>query len=118
MTRGVCLLLMSGLWAGCSGAGTETGKPAPPAAAATGGPAETQTVALKVPTMHCPFACWPTVKKTLQAQGGVADVTLAPQADEQKIDNPTVYVKLNGPFDADQAITALAKAGFKDATVQ
>ena len=36
-------------------------------------------VSLEVPTMSCPFACWPKVKKTLESQPGVGEVTLAPQ---------------------------------------
>lgn len=72
---------------------------------------------LKVPTMSCPHGCWPTVEKTLAAQPGVEEVALAKQAGEDAIDNPVVYIKLNGKFDAQAAVAALAKAGFEKAVV-
>lgn len=77
----------------------------------------TQMVSLRVPKMHCPFACWPKVKETLEKQDGVAEVTLAEQADENAIDNPVVHVRAAESFDASQAIDALAAAGFSDATL-
>lgn len=72
---------------------------------------------LKVPNMSCPHGCWPTVEKTLAAQPGVEAVALAKQKSEDSIDNPVVYVKLNGKFDAQAAVAALAKAGFDDSVV-
>jgi hypothetical protein len=48
----------------------------------------------------------------------VAEVTLAPQKEEVPIDNPLVTVTLNGPFDADKAIEAVAAAGFSRATIE
>lgn len=72
---------------------------------------------LKVPNMSCPHGCWPTVEKTLAAQPGVEAVALAKQKGEDTIDNPTVYVKLNGKFDAQAAVAALAKAGFDNSEV-
>ncbi|MEZ6107607.1 MAG: heavy-metal-associated domain-containing protein [Pirellulaceae bacterium] len=52
-------------------------------------PANATHVSLKVPDMECPFACWPKVEKVLQEQPGVESVTLAPQEDENIIDNPS-----------------------------
>ena len=72
---------------------------------------------LKVPNMSCPHGCWPTVEKTLAAQPGVEAVALAKQKSEDSIDNPTVYVKLNGKFDAQAAVAALAKAGFENSEI-
>ncbi len=72
---------------------------------------------LKVPNMSCPHGCWPTVEKTLAAQPGVEAVALAKQKGEDAIDNPVVYVKLNGKFDAQAAVAALAKAGFENSEV-
>ncbi|MCA9155308.1 MAG: heavy-metal-associated domain-containing protein [Pirellulaceae bacterium] len=121
------LLLIAAAFVGC---GYETSQTIPNPSASTpdvqtaelnsaDGSAEAnfQTVALKVPSMHCPFACWPKVRDTLKEQGGVADVELAPQADPNAIDNPVVYVKLNGDFEQAQAFAALASAGFDDAEV-
>lgn len=72
---------------------------------------------LKVPTMSCPHGCWPTVKETLAKQPGVEAVELAKQSSEDAIDNPVVYIKLNGKFDSKAAVDALAKAGFDNAEV-
>ena len=72
---------------------------------------------MKVPTMSCPHGCWPTVKETLAAQPGVEAVELAKQSSEDAIDNPVVYIKLNGKFDSKAATAALAKAGLDNAEV-
>jgi mercuric ion binding protein len=69
-------------------------------------------VSMKV-DMHCPYGCYPAVKKTLEEIAGVDSVELAEQKKEGEIDNPKVYIKLNGDFDAAQAIAALEKEGFK-----
>lgn len=76
-----------------------------------------ETMVVHVPEMHCPFACWPAVQKDLAAQPGVLDVELAPQKDENAIDNPKVFVRVAEGFDADAAVESLAEAGFKDSEV-
>lgn len=86
-------------------------------ATAQDSPAETQLVSLKVPDMHCPVACYPAVKKTLEGQSGVSGVDLAEQAEEGIIDNPVVVIKTAPGFDLDQAIAALDAAGFSKSTV-
>ena len=78
---------------GCS---TSTTTPAPTATAEAPASAEpvrqkdpnaTYTkVSFEVPSMSCPHACWPKVKKTLESQPGVGDVTLAPQKEADLID--------------------------------
>lgn len=81
--------------------------------------ADTQLVTLRVPEMHCPFACYPAVKKALEAEPGVVGVDLAEQKQEGVIDNPEVKIQVSDDFDAQAAIDALAKAGFdKSTTVQ
>jgi copper chaperone CopZ len=77
-----------------------------------------EDVTLHVPNMHCVVNCWPKVKKALEEQDGVAEVTLAKQAEEVAIDNPRVTVKLDGEFDSANAIEALASAGFEDTAVE
>ncbi len=77
-----------------------------------------EDVTLHVPNMHCVFDCWPKVKKTLEEQDGVAEVTLAQQAEEDKLDNPRVTLKLDGEFDSAKAIDALASAGFADTVAE
>ncbi len=62
--------------------------------------------------MHCPFSCYPAVKENLEGQPGVEEVTLAKQEREGTIDNPQVFVKLNGSFDTNAAIAALKEKGF------
>lgn len=82
-------------------------------------PADTQVVTLRVPEMHCPFACYPAVKKALEAEPGVVGVDLAKQKQDGVIDNPEVKIQVSSDFDAQAAIDALAKAGFdKSTTVQ
>lgn len=107
---------------GCS---TSTTAPAPASTAEAPAQAEpvrqkdpnaTYTkVSFEVPTMSCPHACWPKVKKTLEAQPGVGDVTLAPQKEADLIDQPIVYVEVTDQFQADAAIAALSKVGFDGA---
>jgi periplasmic mercuric ion binding protein len=79
-------------------------------------PASSKLV-MKVPTMSCPHGCWPTVKKTLEEQEGVASVELAKQSDEETIDKPEVTVHYNGSFDSSKAISALSESGFEGAEV-
>ena len=86
-----------------------------PAASAVAG--EVQQISLKVPGMHCPFACYPSVKETLEGQAGVQGVDLAAQKEEGAIDNPVVIICAGEGFDLDAAIAQLAKSGFSDASV-
>jgi copper chaperone CopZ len=79
--------------------------------------AATELISLKVPGMHCPFACYPSVKKTLESEAGVAEVELAQQKEEGTIDNPVVLIRASDSFDLDKAIEHLASSGFADATV-
>ncbi len=71
---------------------------------------------INVPEMMCPYSCWPKVKETLAAQPGVESVQLAQQpagTAEGEIKERVVELKLNGDFNADDAIAALAKVSFK-----
>lgn len=77
-----------------------------------------EDVTMHVPNMHCVFDCWPKVKETLEEQDGVAEVTLAEQAEENRLDNPRVTLKLDGEFDSSKAIDALASAGFADTVAE
>ncbi len=70
---------------------------------------------INVPSMMCPYSCWPKVKETLAEQPGVEAVQLAEQPSgtaEGEIKERVVELKLNGNFDADAAIAALAKVSF------
>jgi len=73
-----------------------------------------ETLTFNVPDMHCPFACYPRVKKTLAEQEGVESVELVEQKEEAVIDDPRVIVKLNGDFNAQTAVEALETVGFAD----
>ncbi|MCA9133975.1 MAG: hypothetical protein KDA45_12500 [Planctomycetales bacterium] len=71
---------------------------------------------LDVPNMSCPYACWPKVQETLAGQPGVEAVQLAEQPEgtaEGEIVERVVELKLNGDFNADAAIAALAKVNFE-----
>ncbi len=96
-----------------------------PTAAATSDVATTETasseagetlVTLRVPDMHCPFACYPAVKKTLEQEPGVLAVDLGQQKQEGAIDNPEVKIQVSADFNSQAAIDALAKAGFDKST--
>lgn len=76
-----------------------------------------QTISLMVPGMHCPVACYPSVKKTLESEAGVQEVELVEQKQEGLIDNPVVIIKHDPSFDLDQAVASLEKRGFADAVV-
>ena len=78
---------------------------------------DVELISLKVPSMHCPFACYPSIKKTLEAETGVAGVELAEQKEEGLIDNPVVLIKAGTNFDLDKAIATLAGTGFDGASV-
>ncbi|OYP38119.1 heavy-metal-associated domain-containing protein [Rhodopirellula sp. MGV] len=75
------------------------------------------SLTLNVPDMHCPFACYPNVKKTLESREDVVSVELVPQKEEGVIDTPQVVVKYKDGFVVDQAIAQLGKAGFGGSTV-
>lgn len=118
----VGLVCGTALFLGCTPPAPSTTTPPKPAgnAAPTSGtttsavaaPTGVKLVSLDVPDMHCPFACYPKVKETLESQPGVEEVTLAKQKEEGIIDNPQVLVKLNGNFDPNSAIAALKQSGF------
>ena len=119
MFRFVSLVAVTVLLAGCSGDTTRTPAASAPAnSAPAAGAAAVQQVTLRVPTMVCSHNCWPAVRDALKKQPGVTEVKLAPQKEEVAIDNPLVTVSLNGPFDADIAIKAIAAAGFAKATLE
>ena len=70
------------------------------------------TLTLRVEDMHCPFACYPSVKSTLESQGNVVSVELDKQEEEGAIDNPQVLIKYDSGFDLTAAMDALSKKGF------
>lgn len=78
---------------------------------------KTASLTMNVPEMHCPFACYPSVKEKLEKQADVMTVELAPQKEEGVIDNPQVIVTYKEGFDAEQAIAMLEAAGFGGSTV-
>jgi periplasmic mercuric ion binding protein len=77
---------------------------------------EVELISLKVPSMHCP-CCYPSIKKTLEAEAGVAGVELAEQKEEGVIDNPVVLIKAGTNFDLEKAIATLEGTGFDGASV-
>jgi mercuric ion binding protein len=79
--------------------------------------AETESLTLAVPKMHCEFACFPKVKETLESVETVELVELGPQKEEGAIDNRQVIVKFKPGFDVNDAVARLTKAGFGDSEV-
>lgn len=77
--------------------------------------ADTQSLALSVPGMHCAFGCYPTVKEALESVDGVQSVELAKQKSETELDNKTVFVTYSNAFKLETALAKLEKVGF-DAT--
>jgi copper chaperone CopZ len=113
------------LLAGCAKQAAETTETDPAAESAESAPvvasvkyAAGEKLTFAVPDMHCPFACYPAVKETLEGLDGVQTVELVPQEKEGVIDDRRVIVTLDGELDSATAITALAKAGFPDSTVE
>ena len=79
--------------------------------------AEAGTLTLSVPKMHCPFACYPAIKKTLEETGAVESVELAEQKEEGVIDNRQVIVQYKSGFNLDAAIKLLDDKGFSDSDI-
>ncbi|MCD0463493.1 heavy-metal-associated domain-containing protein [Roseiconus lacunae] len=77
----------------------------------------TASLTLNVPDMHCPFACYPNVKKTLEGRDDVVSVELVPQKEEGVIDTPQVVVQYKDGFVVDNAIAQLGELGFAGSTV-
>lgn len=75
------------------------------------------TLTMSVPEMSCEFACFPKVKKTLEANTTVASVELAAQKEEGTIDNRQVIVNYDAGFDTVQAALQLKQAGFANSVV-
>lgn len=78
---------------------------------------ESGTLTLHVPDMHCPFACYPAIKKALESSDTVEQVELAEQKVEGTIDNPQIIINFTDGFDVDAAIAALKARGFDDSAV-
>jgi hypothetical protein len=78
---------------------------------------EAGSLTLHVPDMHCPFACYPAIKKTLEESATVQQVELAEQKVEGTIDNPQVIINFNEGFDVNAAIAALKAKGFDNSSV-
>jgi len=73
---------------------------------------EAGMLTLRVDDMHCPFACYPSVKGALESQGSVVGVELDEQKVDGTIDNPQVLIKYEPGFDVTAAMEALSKKGF------
>jgi copper chaperone CopZ len=78
---------------------------------------EAGTLVMSVPTMHCEFACFPSIKKVLEESVAVTGVELAEQKEEGVIDNRAVVINYDAGFDVDAAIATLEKNGFDEAHV-
>ncbi len=71
---------------------------------------------LSVPSMMCPYSCFPAVKEALVGVPGVEGVQLADQpadAAEGTIENKVVELKLAEGFDVNAAVAALKAANYE-----
>ena len=93
------------------------GVSAEPVAASPELMAKAGTLTLAVPTMHCEFACFPRVKKTLEGTNGIESVELATQKEEGVLDNRQVIVNYDAGFDLNAALVSLVEEGFADSNV-
>ena len=75
-------------------------------------------LSLHIPDMHCIYACYPSVKETLENTEAVKSVELAKQKEEGTIDNPTVIVNYESGFDLASTLAKLKSKGFKSDVVQ
>ena len=125
------LLASALLLAGCgnavtdSGSGTGMSNPAPahPAASEFSTPVLVsfnagETTTLEVPEMHCPYACYPTVKEALEDIDGVAGVDLVQQEEEGTINDRRVVVTFDGAVDGAKAIAALDQVNFRGSSFE
>ena len=95
---------------GTSDAGAAVDKSGPAATLVSYAAGDQET--LEVPEMHCPFACYPKVKETLEGLDGVATVELVEQAEEGAINDPRVVVTFDGAVESKDAIAALDAVNF------
>ena len=79
--------------------------------------ADAGTLTLRVDGMHCEFACYPKVKKTLESFEEVVSVELDEQPEAGSLDNPQVVLTYEAGFDLAAAQSALAKSGFAKTSV-
>lgn len=71
---------------------------------------------LEVPSMMCPFGCYPAVEQALVSVPGVEGVQLAEQPEdtpEGELRTKVVELKLSEEFELDQAMAALEAANFE-----
>jgi hypothetical protein len=61
---------------------------------------------------------WTKVEKLLLAHPGVKRVSLSAQKDEEKIDDPVVYVGYSKAFESAKLMEALKEAGYPDSALR
>ena len=66
-----------------------------------------------VPTMHCPYACYPSVREQLEATPGVLAVSLASpeDAEDGTIEDRRVFIMADKGFDSSVVADAVSRAG-------
>ena len=127
LAYGAAILAAAGIMFFIARTPSETSPDTPPVAASAaieattsivpGAEIKTASLTMNVPEMHCPFACYPSVKKNLETRDDVMTVELAPQKEEGVIDNPQVIVTYKEGFDSDKAIAMLESVGFGGSSV-
>lgn len=77
---------------------------------------EPGSMTLEVPGMHCQFACYPKVKKSLEESAGVTEVALVEQPEPNTLTVKQVIVKYDAGFDLNKALLGLKEDGYAEAT--
>ena len=82
--------------------------------------AEPTKLEMEVPTMECPYGCFPAVKKTLEQQPGVLAVELAnpEDAEDGAIEDRRVFITAVEGFDVAGATLALTDVGHTPSSIR
>ena len=101
-------------------AGVEAATESAPVQTATALPADQlfkagDSAKLQIPTMTCRM-CFKKIDKALSKVEGITSIELAPQKDEDKVNDPHVTVQFGGDVSSADAVTALNEIGYPNAT--
>jgi copper chaperone CopZ len=74
--------------------------------------ADVHTVAIRVKTMTCVAGCFNGIRTVIEKREGIESVKLAPQKEEDLIDNSLIYVSYRGELDRKEIERLVVGAGF------
>jgi copper chaperone CopZ len=73
--------------------------------------ADVHTVAIRVKTMTCVAGCFNGIRTVIEKREGIESVKLAPQKEEDLIDNSLIYVSYRGELDRKEIERLVIGAG-------